>query len=778
MTDRDALRKQRGLQKADVTRRIKRLEVFIAEEDCENATPALDGLIKAFRSFRDLHDKCPDDDVAEHDKYFEEAQDPYITCVSSATRFLKAHRTAAETSYLVNLPRLELPYFNGEPTDFPIFQQIFDEVVHKAPIDDAAKLARLLQFCKGRAHDAIRSCMHSRDGYARAKKILSERFGNPFLITEKLVNDLRHGKSVRTPEEIRHLADELQTSLAILREHGTQSEVESQHFLVAVLQRFPKPIQYRWKKYALDYKRKCNQYPSLSHFAEFIAEEADDAMDPVYGAIEGQRHEQQTEKRSFHGSSADQCNDNDSRTASSTPRRQRRCIMCGHPHRLFHCPEFKSKSLDDRMNFVETHKLCHVCFDADHCTRDCKSPYICNVSGCGGKHSSFIHFDDMSHDAMNLLVSNSIKSKQNQTCIPKVEVKVNNTCVSAVLDTASDATFCSRNFARTMGLTGKSFSSNLSTLHGRGNLNTEVVEFIIRSPDDVHTLKLSKVIVVDQIPLRSSKLHLGEYKHLRDLNLLNKDLSSADILIGQDHADALMPLDVRRGGEGQPYAIKTMFGWCLFGCSHKPVATTRPVTSHFLSTDQHGSLWVQEKSLDSKFQRYTIEEEELSAEMTPPCLVSHVLQTDPHPHESLNAHYSHLFSLMCAVAWLLLLSLNDFVCLFEGLHRFSAAKMFDPFLESEELLIVEGRLRRPSSGDVSKHATLFPYEYMIAKLLPSCHAFAHLGHMIFASLLCGILCDCVMLLVLKLNRIVFHIFLLLFLSSFFLDLHLAFFLCP
>ena len=150
MTDRGALCKQRGLQKADVTRRIKRLEVFIAEEDSDNATAALDGLIRAFRTFRDLHDKCTDEDVSVQDKYFEEAQAPYITCVSSAKRFLKAHRTAAETSHLVNPPRLELPYFNGEPTDFPIFQQTFDEIVHKAPIDDAAKLARLYSSVKER----------------------------------------------------------------------------------------------------------------------------------------------------------------------------------------------------------------------------------------------------------------------------------------------------------------------------------------------------------------------------------------------------------------------------------------------------------------------------------------------------------------------------------------------------------------------------------------------------------------------------------------------------
>ena len=618
MTDRDALRKQRGLQKADVTRRIKRLEVFVAEEDGDNATAALDGLIKAFRAFRDLHDKCTDEEATVHDNYFEETQAPYVTCVSSVKRFLKAHRTAAETSSLVNLPRLELPYFDGEPTDFPIFQQTFNEIVHKAPIDDAAKLARLLQFCKGRAHDAIRSCIHSKNGYARATTILSERFGSPFLITEKLVNDLRSGKSVRTPEEIRHLADELQTSLAILREHGTQSEVESQHFLVAILQRFPKPIQLRWKKYALDSKRKCNKYPSVSHFAQFIAEEADDAMDPVYGAIGGQRHEQQKPKCSFksNSSSADPRSDcSDCITSSAGPRRQWRCVMCGQSHRLFRCPEFKSKSPEDRMNFVETRELCHVCFDDDHCTDDCKSPYTCTVKGCGGKHSSLIHFDDMSQDETNSLVSNSNGSNCNQACIPTVEVKVNDTCVSAVLDTASDATFCSRSFARTMGLTGKSFSSQLSTMHGSGNLNTEVVSFIIRSSDDVHTLKLSNVIVVDQIPLRSSKLQLHKYKHLRDLNLLNRNLSSSDILIGQDHAEALVPFEVRKGGEGQPYAVKTMFGWCLYGSAHKPAASTWTVTSYFLSTDQHMCPSVQDESLDSQLERWwSIEDGGVSVE--------------------------------------------------------------------------------------------------------------------------------------------------------------------
>ncbi|XP_038046729.1 uncharacterized protein LOC119720934 [Patiria miniata] len=66
-----------------------------------------------------------------------------------------------------------------------------------------------------------------------------------------------------------------------------------------------------------------------------------------------------------------------------------------------------------------------------------------------------------------------------------------------------------------------------------------------------------------------------------------------DLLIGQDNAEALVPLEVRRGSPEQPFAVRTLFGWCVNGRS--PVGrVSRKVVSNFVSClpiDDVSKLW-------------------------------------------------------------------------------------------------------------------------------------------------------------------------------------------
>ena len=69
-----------------------------------------------------------------------------------------------------------------------------------------------------------------------------------------------------------------------------------------------------------------------------------------------------------------------------------------------------------------------------------------------------------------------------------------------------------------------------------------------------------------------------------------------DLLIGQDHAEAFLPLEIRKGGPGEPFAVRSILGWCLNGSSHYQ-AVSRKVISHFVTTlrsnveDEIHQLW-------------------------------------------------------------------------------------------------------------------------------------------------------------------------------------------
>ena len=75
------------------------------------------------------------------------------------------------------------------------------------------------------------------------------------------------------------------------------------------------------------------------------------------------------------------------------------CVVCGKDHRLFYCEDFKSLMPKDRLKVVKKHRLCFNCLLAGHGSKNCRKTSVCSVSGCGKKHTKFIHvdFNDNSH---------------------------------------------------------------------------------------------------------------------------------------------------------------------------------------------------------------------------------------------------------------------------------------------------------------------------------------------------------------------------------------------
>ena len=59
-----------------------------------------------------------------------------------------------------------------------------------------------------------------------------------------------------------------------------------------------------------------------------------------------------------------------------------------------------------------------------------------------------------------------------------------------------------------------------------------------------------------------------QWNHLRDLDIPAD--ADVQLLIGQDHPQALKPLEVRCGGDQEPYAVRTILGWTVNG----PVGNT------------------------------------------------------------------------------------------------------------------------------------------------------------------------------------------------------------
>ena len=129
----------------------------------------------------------------------------------------------------------------------------------------------------------------------------------------------------------------------------------------------------------MEKKRKDNTYPGFKSLVDFLEAEAGEANDPVYGSM-GQKAEARTIT-----------NNKQSSSFSTQVVRQPPCILCRQDHKLFYCAEFKAMRIADRLQVVSENKLCHNCLMSNHITDECKNLYVCTISGCGKKHSKFLH---------------------------------------------------------------------------------------------------------------------------------------------------------------------------------------------------------------------------------------------------------------------------------------------------------------------------------------------------------------------------------------------------
>lgn len=200
-------RAQRGNKKGLVTRFINNLSRYVVEEDDSAVKETLEKMKTLFKDFEDIHIRYHDqlrdeNEIDISDDYFFQAEQAYINAFKSAKDWLrgtarveaspvKDSNVFSDLHTLINLPKVEIKPFDGNPLDYHSFIATFDELVDKVVTDSRAKLTRLLQSTMGNAKEAIKSCILIRgdDGYQQARNILHQRFGNDHLVTERIIRD-------------------------------------------------------------------------------------------------------------------------------------------------------------------------------------------------------------------------------------------------------------------------------------------------------------------------------------------------------------------------------------------------------------------------------------------------------------------------------------------------------------------------------------------------------------------------------------------------------------
>ncbi|XP_069105811.1 uncharacterized protein [Argopecten irradians] len=255
-----------------------------------------------------------------------------------------------------------------------------------------------------------------------------------------------------------------------------------------------------------------------------------------------------------------------------------------------------------RLDVVKEHKLCFNCLNySNHSAKFCKQSSKCNIDNCKMRHSKLLHTsflvkkdgsqksETQSQHYVNMLPTSENKVEANSSAcgglengtskvsLPIVTVLVRGKGQSdfvrtnALLDPGSNKTFCSVELVNQLGISGQPASLNLKTLNDGKDMLVEEVCLEVMSTVGKRKCReilcLPKVYALNDFPeLQGSvatSADVYRWNHLNDVSVPHRQ--NVSLLIGQDVPKGLMPIEVRRGKDGEPYAIKTVLGWTING---------------------------------------------------------------------------------------------------------------------------------------------------------------------------------------------------------------------
>ena len=555
------------------------------------------------------------------------------------------------------LPKAELMSFDGDPLNYFLFMKSFENNVEKSTFDSSERLQILMQYCTGKARQVIKSCgmMDADVGFHKAKRLLAERFGDKYTVTNAWIHKVSEGPMIKISdrEALQDLVDDLENCEITLKVTGRLHQINNEDRIIKILQRLPVYIKSRWQKLVQDI-REQGRDPNIQDLKILIKAVAKEKNDPVFGGIMDSTYKDESararlkknisprvSKYNFSIQSDSKAPDSENLSSKSLYSKNYnsnvrwRCFLCRGDHRLENCEEFQSKTSDEKLNFVRERKLCENCISSNHYAGGCKIPNNCKVQDCtfNRKHLGSLHQALLAHrqewqdrnrslypgmDSSSGASSGKVRAQGrgefvgniNHICsetkaLPIVPVKVkakgNNKVVKvyALLDSGSTSTWCSSKLIKKLDAKGSEIEISLTTIEKQNSpISTTKVSLEIMDVDENVMIELPEVFSSDKLNISSNSIARKEdvrrWPHLQGIMLHDNIGAEVELLIGQDVPAALEPEEIK-GGQGKgPYATKTKFGWTLNG----------PLGRYAASKTTQANAITSEELLNRQFHQY------------------------------------------------------------------------------------------------------------------------------------------------------------------------------
>ena len=528
----------------------------------------------------------------------------------------------AEQQRISSLPVQEPPTFSGSFFDYPIFMRAFETIIESRVSADKERLYFLNKYTSGKENEVIKGfvTLNANDSYKKAKKLLTQRFGDPHRVSNAYKVRLRNWPQITEGDStgLQAFSDFLGQCEEAMKSVEFLNDLNSTEVLKQVSSKLPSYSGIKWCRNAFDTKKKSGRVVAFHDLVKFVESEADLATDPVFSpdvlkAERGKvynRYKPGTNRKPRPPSSssfaitADPSKDRNSpKPRTKTPPQTKTCPMCSKSHVLDNCDEFVKKKHEERLAFIQSKELCFGCLCKGHISKDCHKRLTCKT--CGKLHPTSLHYNKMdakepkgpaeagamesrieTETNPNQAISNCSSvchsvgersSVTNSLIVPvwlhHKDTPQKEVMVYALVDDASDTTFIKAKTLCDLGLKGTEVKLNLFTMLGKEEISVEkLTGLVVKRVDKRVEIELPKTYSRARIPFRRNQIPrpevASEWPHLVKIaDKIHPYQTDIDvgILIGCNCPRAIKPREVILGKGDDPYAVRTLLGWGIIG---------------------------------------------------------------------------------------------------------------------------------------------------------------------------------------------------------------------
>ncbi|UYV72617.1 hypothetical protein LAZ67_10000067 [Cordylochernes scorpioides] len=463
-----------------------------------------------------------------------------------------------------NLPKLELPFFDGKLENWISFSNVFKTtIIDNSQLTNIVKLQYLKTCLKGKALILVNHIPITENNFVLAWDLLEKRYDNKrdliFNLIQRII-DLPK-LTIESSTQLLFLVDNSYEIIRSLETLGYKLDELSNIIIGKILSdKLDKTTKRSWNMTVDN-----NHIPTCSELLKFIENYAK-ALN-TSETEKGLPLIKRSMKLQVHNLT------------------KANCFLCQQEHGIYLCPTFLDMEPIERRKKVKQLKLCFNCLRNNDSVNQCRSEFKCRK--CQGKHNTLIHIDANIHQFKEHTVGipaieepdkNQTESrvKESNDALGVTSIH-NTTCLmsnqedSALIDTASQATLITQDCLKKLKLEPSRTRVELAGIGGQIlDRPNGVINLNFTSHFNMSRIFITNALVVDKVTSYMPYLKFEEHQfdHLQGLQLADPQYlytAPIDILLGADIAFSLFKGAIKYGHEGQPKAIKTLLGWLLFG---------------------------------------------------------------------------------------------------------------------------------------------------------------------------------------------------------------------